>query len=529
MNSFHKKEVIASQKSPQRFKIKLGWLILGFALLTLIGILNHAMWRDEVNGWLIARDSFSLTEFFQNIKYEGHPLVWYICLWILNQLTPNPLAMQIFHWIIAVITFSLFIIFSPFNRRQKALFIFGYLPLYEYTLISRNYAIGIFSIFLFCTCFSSRHKSYIPLALILMLMANTNAYCLLIAIALGIMLGVEYLFKDYFNYQTQANITNIIIAVCLFSLGVVISVFMLLPPTDSTLQGGADQWILQFDFYRLTQTITRIWRSYILVIIPSDSKPLDLFIFSIFSLGLWGFVITILIKKPLALLFYLMGSLEILLFTYVKFLGSQRHYGHLYIVLITSLWLSYYYADFNLIINYLNRLPLSRRVKKLSLSWFSFVDKYKKQFIMIILWLQLIAGIVAFSRDLITPYSTSKITANFIQANQLDNNIMMGSEDFAVSPISGYLNQKIYYPETQAFGSYVLFTKDRKTVTESEILQQAKNLMLQNQSDVLLILNHELSASSQTSELTISFLKKFTKGFIYNEKYYLYLIKPKNN
>ncbi|WP_148096702.1 hypothetical protein, partial [Aphanothece sacrum] len=450
-------------------------LISIFAIITLLGILNHAMWRDEINGWLIARDSVSLSQFIQNIQYEGHPILWYFCLWILNQLTSNPIAMQIFHWFIAVGCFSLFILFSPFTKQQKILFIFGYLPLYEYSLISRNYSIGIFCIFLFCTCFFIRHKTYIPLAIILVIMANTNAYCLLLSMALALTLAFEYIFQSYLAYETKANINNIILAIIIFSIGILLSILMLIPPQDSTLQGGASQWILEFDWNRLNQTITRIWRSYILILIPSDSKPFDLVLFAILSLGLFGFCITMLIRKPVVLFFYIIASLQFLLFTYIKFLGSQRHYGHLYIILISSLWLSNYYKSSNLFIKYLNQLP--HKLKHIWLNWFRFVNHYKTIFIMIILWLQLIAGGVAFGRDLLTPYSASRATANFIKENNLFTNIIVGSEDFTVSPISGYLNQKIYYPENQKLGSYVLFSDQRKLVEDREILAQISQLI----------------------------------------------------
>ncbi len=158
----------------------------------LIGILNHAMWRDELNGWLIARDSHTIYELFSNVKYEGHPLLWYLCLDLLNQFTHNPIAMQILHLFIATGSAYLFLKFSPFTKFQKVLFLFGYLPFYEYLLVSRNYAIGLLTIFLFCFCFESRKKSYLRLSLILALMVNTNAYCLLIAIALTIVLTLEY-------------------------------------------------------------------------------------------------------------------------------------------------------------------------------------------------------------------------------------------------------------------------------------------------------------------------------------------------
>ncbi|MDJ0729292.1 MAG: hypothetical protein QNJ33_04790 [Crocosphaera sp.] len=495
-------------------------LIIVFALITFIGILNHAMWRDELNGWLIARDSYSFIHFFSNIKYEGHPLIWYVCLWFLNQITGNPLGMQIFHWLIAVTTIAIFILFSPFTKTQKILFTFGYLPLYEYSIISRNYCIGILSIFLFCTCFETRYKSYLPLGFILAIMANTNAYCLLISLALGFILTIEYIFRRYFQYQTNANQYNILFSLTIFLIGIIISVLMLLPPADSTLQGGASQWFFQLDFNRLTQTITRVWRSYILVIIPSDSKPIDLFIFSFFSLALLAFSILILIRKPMALLFYLVGSLEILAFTYAKFLGSQRHYGHLYIIFITALWIGHYYINSTVIITFLK--SISYQLSKTISHWTSFASHHKKSFLLIILWLQVIAGIVAFSRDLITPYSSSKVTAEFIKNNELSKHFIVGSEDFTIAPISGYLNQKIYYPEIQEFGSYVLFKNERISVNDDDIINQMTQLIAKENKDILLIMNRTFLG--QSSDLKIKFIEKFTQSFIYNEKYYLYLV-----
>ncbi|MDJ0842712.1 hypothetical protein [Crocosphaera sp.] len=496
-------------------------LIIIFSLVTLIGILHHAMWRDELNGWLIARDSYSLIHFFENIKYEGHPLIWYICLRILNQITGNPIAMQIFHWLISAVTISIFILFSPFTRSQKALFTFGYLPLYEYSIISRNYSIGVFAIFLFCTCFRTRYKSYLPLGWILAVMANTNAYCLLISLSLGFTLVVEYIGRGYFQYQTKANKYDLTASIIIFLVGVFISVFMLLPPTDSTLQGGASQWFFEFDFNRFTQTMTRVWRSYILVIIPSDSKPFDLLIFSFFSLGLFLFSILILIRKPIALLFYLLGSLEILAFTYAKFLGSQRHYGHLYIILISALWIGHYSANSPIITKGIDHI--SNQLSKLVLNAINFVTHHQKSFLIIILWLQVVAGIVAFSRDLITPYSSSKATAEFIQKNQLSQHFIVGSEDFTIAPISGYLNQRIYYPESKELGSYVLFNNDRKIVDDAGIINQISEILTQENKNVLLIMNREFLG--QSPSLKIEFIEKFTQSFIYNEKYYLYLVK----
>ena len=34
---------------------------------------HHEMWRDEIQAWLLARDSASVFELFAHLKYEGHP------------------------------------------------------------------------------------------------------------------------------------------------------------------------------------------------------------------------------------------------------------------------------------------------------------------------------------------------------------------------------------------------------------------------------------------------------------------------
>ena len=156
-----------------------------------------------------------------------------------------------------------------------------------------------------------------------------------------------------------------------------------------------------------------------------------------------------------------------------------------------------------------------------------FLVSYRKYVIGIILWLQVIAGIVAFSRDLSIPYSSSRMAANFIQQNNLDDYLIFGSEDFTIAPISGYLNKKIYYPETKKMGSYVLFNNSRQPTNDLEIISQIEKRILNQNENILLILNHELLEYSDNLDIVL--LKKFMKSFIYNEKYYIYLVKPHKN
>jgi hypothetical protein len=294
-----------------------------------------------------------------------------------------------------------------------------------------------------------------------------------------------------------------------------------MPPGDSTLQGGADQWFLQWDFHRFNQALTRIWNSYILVLVPGDSKPLDVFLFALISLGILTFVTTIFLEYPIVLCFYLIGMGGIILFTYLKFLGSARHYGHLYLILITTFWLSQYYTLSNLLTQFIFKIPES--FIPMITRWLNWTKKNKITFLMIILYAQLAAGIVSFSRDIFLPYSASREVAQYIQAKGWKDRFIIGSEDFTIAPISGYLERKIYYPESQKEGSFVLFNQQRKIVNDQEILGQLQTLIHQNPKPLLLILNRKLDASP--SGLTIEPIKEFTHSFIGNEIYYLYEIK----
>ena len=498
-----------------------GLLFFIFFCLGFIGIFNHAMWRDELNPWLIARDSNSLVELFKNIKYEGHPGLWYICLYLLNQFTHNPIAMQMTHLILATSFIYIFLRFSPFTRWQKVLFSFGYLPFYEYLLISRNYIIGILLISAFCALYNTRKKSYIILSLLLFLLANANAYCLFISLALGLALIVEYNLREQLAESLTASRTNIILSLAIFFLGIAVSLAQLMPPADSTLQGGLAGWTLHFDMRHLAKALIRIWNSYIVILVPGDSN-IEVFLFAVLALGLFFFVSTVLIRKPIALLIYTVGTLEILVFTYVKFLGSARHYGHLYIVLIVSLWIASYYPKSHLLLQPLTRG--SRMIQPISTVWLKFTEKYQTILIMVILSAQLAAGIVAFSRDLVVPYSAARATARYIQSQHLENKFMVGSRDATISPLCGYLNRKIYYPERQGLGSFVLFNSQRQEVDAATVLAQVSQLLQQKPEPILLILNNELNTAR--ADLSVSPLSKFTKSLIFNEKYYLYEVSP---
>ncbi|MEH2247116.1 hypothetical protein [Nostoc sp.] len=492
------------------------FIIIIFSVLGLIGILNHSMWRDELNPWLIVRDSESLGDLITNIHYEGHPVLWYFSLAILRKIVDNPIIIQIFHLALTVVSVAVFCLYSPFNYQQKFLFSFGFFPFYEYLLISRDYAFSMLFIFTFCTIFSSRKRTYAYLAILLGLLANSNVYGLFVSFSLSLTLLAEFCFDSQHRQQyfSQSQKSDLFLSIVIIISSFILSIYILTPPTDSYLYGGLNNgWLMQLDIRHLLRSIGRIFGSYLLII-PAHKRWLDLIVCAAIALFIVILTLIKLSKKPVPLFFYIIGTCVIFAFTYLRFIGMPRHFGHFYLVLIAALWLGSYYQESTVLLNKFSVRPTS----------ITFVQKWHYIAFMLILYVQFGGGIYSFSRDLVVPFSASRETAEYIQKTGLNNEFIVASRDANMAPLAGYLNRKFYYPELQKMGSFTLFKKGRQDVEQAEILSQINSLLTKKdeQKKILLILNKKLNVNR--NDLKIVQIKDFQRGWVDSERYYLYWV-----
>lgn len=509
-------------KSDNGLKI---WLILLFFTLGMIGILHHEMWRDELQSWLIAKDSSSIMDLFKNLRYEGHPALWHSCLYLITRFTDNPLAMQIFNLLLATGVIYVFIEFSPFTRFHKILFTFGYFPFYEYGIISRSYSLGILLIFIFCALYPTRKRSYFHLSVILALLANTHAYGLIIAFFLAMTLVLEPDIKTLFKSKRW----KILISFFILCFAIIIAIIQMLPPDDADFTGDRikieDVAAFPFLNNRLVATILTIWRSYIPIpnffqqefwntniLINGDCIARICAI--LFSIILLLYSAILFIRKPIVLFVYLSGTCGIMVFTYTKFIGSLRHHGHLFFLLLACLWISSCLIE---------KFQPSRKI----LPTVNLVARYKNVYLSVILFAHVIAGLFAFSMDLSYTFSGSQEVANYIAQQGLKDYVLVGSRDYAAAPVAAFLNRQIYYPESDKVGSFIVW-RNRKLLKPREVITKVEHLITQN-NKALLILNYKLKA--KRTDLNTSLLLKSSHTIVRDETYYLYLIQkqPVNN
>src|SRR6185369_17729739 len=80
-----------------------------FALLGIAGVTHHELWLDEAHHWMLAAYSGSLRELLSNARYDGHPPLWHVLLFVLGRFTTAPLAMQLLHVAISTAGVLLFL------------------------------------------------------------------------------------------------------------------------------------------------------------------------------------------------------------------------------------------------------------------------------------------------------------------------------------------------------------------------------------------------------------------------------------
>lgn len=483
-------------------------VLLIFSGFGLLGILKHEMWRDELEAWMIARDSLSIPHLFLNFRYEGHPPLWYLLLYFITRFTTQPIFMQLLHLLIAALAIWVFLKFSPFSKLQKILFTFGYFPFYEYAIKSRNYALGVLFLFIFCAFFPFRHKKYLFLFAVLFLVFQTSFFAAIV----GLLLGALLLFELYSNKEIlkSAKKWHILAGILLFLYGVGLLVSYAILPKD-TFHPWSPHWFTRIDLSRVIYTIGHINDIYFACFVLRF--PVSVLMYFILSIAELFFIFLIFLRKRSILFLYFIGTFGLLIPLYIKYYTGW-YAGHLYILFIICLWLANYFSP---------EEPKYKFLKRPAI----FAEKHLNIFLILMLSSQLIAGVMESVRDWFYQYSSGKETAQFIKENKLENMLMIGDDDYVASIISGYLNKKIYYPRRHEFGSFAAWNKKRiNLIAREEVLGQAEKLMLQNQQSVLLILNYKLDPSEMPSHLKMiaQFTDHFDRPEVIGEVFYLYLL-----
>src|SRR6185312_7766451 len=158
----------------QRFVL---FVLAVYGVVSAAGLYHHELFLDEAHHFLVSRDSGSLADMYRNLRYDGHPRLWGALLFLVTHyVTVSPAGMQVLQWLFAMTTAFVLLQYGPFDRWTKLLILAGYYFIYEFDVLSRDYAIGIWMLFLCCHLLRRVEKHAVWIGCIAFLMCNAHLF-----------------------------------------------------------------------------------------------------------------------------------------------------------------------------------------------------------------------------------------------------------------------------------------------------------------------------------------------------------------
>jgi hypothetical protein len=484
------------------------WLILaGFVAVVAVTMWRHEMWRDELQAWMIARASDSVPDLLDNLRYEGHPALWYVVLLPLSKLHDGPWMMQLAQLVIATASLALVLWKAPFTLRQKALFAFGYFVVFEYGALSRSYSLGFLLVSATCVVASGRRRwpwSGVTLALL----ALTSAFGALVAAALLLGLVVDEVVRRRLHAPAR-SLASVGAGLVVALAGFAVAYQQASPPGDA---GVYKSWKTSFDFPLARAVLAAISRA----LVPVPQFRREFWNTSIFDgvtalaavagvVALVG-IAWLLRRRPGACAVWVGGVALVIgfLYTKIQFGSASRHYGHVFIALTAALWL----------------VPAMATIGREHAS----TARARSRVWTAVLVAQVVAGLFVVAVDLRHPFSNGRDVASLIDDRGLDDAIIVGDPDLSASTVAAYLGKRIYYTQGERFGEYILWD-DRRTDRDEPVSELLRRLNERSDEPVLFVSNRprDLRVPGENG-FRLEAIAAFDDGIIVDEHLWVYRV-----
>ena len=484
------------------------------------------MWRDELQAWLLARDSDWPWNIPHNIRYEGHPGLWHLILWIPSHLSSNPIWMQVIHGCIATACAWLWWRHAPLPWWVRIPLPFGYFFFYQYAIIARNYGISALLLFAIAHRVRLKWKAAVGTGILIALLCHTNAHSMILLLGCLPWVGLLYLWHYYKdNHDARKSFRSVTLGGAIAIIGLTTSVYQVIPPEDS---GYASEWHLEWEDKRALNTSRCIVQAYAPVPLKSDHSLGGNILYN--SQRGWGWLewknshwgagvalilaAACLIRSPFLLLPFITATFGLWAFFYIKFPGSIRHHGFLVLIWLSLLWVGQLWKDSN-----------ERK------SWRSWTRNAVLH-IVLLFWcgLSLLGSWNAFSVTIEHTFSHGKSAGRYIRDHFENDVIVTGNHRGPwLSTVVGYAEvPEAYYMGRRSWASYVIWDQHWRTrPTFREIYNDLLNLSEEFPNRDIVFVS-EQQRSFYFPGFRFELLADFTGPATIGEKYVLYQVKPES-
>ncbi len=495
-----------------RISRMIAWL--AYALLLGFTIFHHQMWSDELQAFLIARDSRSIAELFQNLRYEGHPALWHLLLLIPSHISWNPVGMQILNYLLALTEAWLILSVRELKLIVRLLLIFSFTLFYTDGTLARSYMLAVLLLTAALLSYSNKRKVNYLSILFLALAIQTHFFAIPIAFLLAFWLFLPESTRHTRNgFKGFRNLESICLTIVLIA-STLLAYLTIRPPSDEYLPHyGRSSYSIGHNFL---VALSGLWAgifipyplihefSFLSGILPGKTQaPLLSIALSLLCLG----VAALILRTTRARLFFLLACLvEIFAFAITIHLPDLRHYGMIFAAFLLALLID-------------SRSPAAPNAH--------FLLRPNASFALLISFLTLQAayGLYSAAREWSRPYSNAHNAALWLRESHLDQSpiIVVGASGPA---IVGYLERaSVFYAACDCEGSFYKYARnwDYENPLTADKLARLRTLnQAANQSPEIIITSQKLP-DPMLESLHIREVKEFSGQVVSgNERYFIY-------
>jgi hypothetical protein len=434
-----------------------------FAILLAPCLLTHELWRDEAWQWLVVSESHSFAQLFDGLSRGGAGSLVPILDFLALLVSSSPRAMQAVQLLIATAGAFAFVRWAPLRRWQRATFVFGYFPFYEYGVISRPYGMGVLLLWLACAATRGRRPALGFAAAIGLLCQTTfHGYILAIALVCG------WLLDRWWRRAELAPLTrsDVAVGLLLAIAGAIAGIVQFVPAPETKMPALFFRWnaarletvaaIPWRAFVPLPRFELHFWNTNLLEAWPAQQALAGVLVLAVAFL--------LLRSSRVALATFAIGAAGLLAFCYVSHPGQIRYQGHLWLLLLGAAWLG---------------------------GGAGFDRGWRRLVVAALLVAHVAAAAFATSVDLRHPFSNGRATAAFLRSQGLDRYPLLGHREPPAATVSLYLGRPLYSPSRRVFITHWDWSPLQREVIDSELRCAARELA-QSRGDVVIVENREL-------------------------------------
>jgi hypothetical protein len=489
---------------------RLLWAVfLAAAALAAVCIRGHAMWFDEIEAWNVARSAHSFSGLLSNLRYDGHPVLWYLPLYGLSRFTGDPRAMQVLEWIVLCGVYAVVLFRAPFPVPFRVAIVAGYILTFEYGIMSRGYGLGVLWLLLGSMWLGRPRPAWGKAETAFVLLAWTNLAGAVIAIAVASTVAWDLWWtRRHADEPADTHARRWFTGTVLVAAAV--SAVTCVPPPDfaSFSQGIATTPLGTLSPARFAATLAGPWRG--LFPVPTgvggwNTNMLDPLPASVWVQAAVGVAVVVLVALALrpyrfAFALWIVGTLGFYAFSIVVVLPDRSHYaGESFLLFLVCMWLAW--------------APPAAVAPSVGAADAVAADPSRTRSVRlvtvaaVVLGAQVVATLAIVPDRTVRPFAPDRTLARAVVRAGMTNDVVSG-QDFDAVTMSGYLDRPVY---SVARGEWIrIFVNDQKEadgnwrLTSQKVICAAADLAHARAHPVALVVDKTLRARNGVTRLASS-------------------------